>query len=93
MNRNSIYHVRLGKVIESGYRNIDTYYIVIRDNKQATQYISKTMRIDEDNSDELRREVEIRPLSVEIWNYDKMKLVNNYNVDFTTKPIFTCYAY
>jgi len=93
MNRNSTYHVRLGKVVASGHRNIDAYYIVLRDNKQPTQYISKTMRIDEDNSDELRGELEIRPSSVEIWNYDKMKLVGSYSVDFKTKPVFTCYAY
>ena len=66
MNRNSTYHVRLGKVVASGHRNIDAYYIVLRDNKQPTQYISKTMRIDEDSSYEHRGEVEIRPSFVKI---------------------------
>jgi hypothetical protein len=46
MNRNSTFHVRLAKVVASGHRNIDAYYVVLRDNRQSTQYISRTMRVD-----------------------------------------------
>ena len=45
------------------------------------------------SSDELRGEAEIRPQSVKIWNYDKIKLVSNYSVDFRVKPVFAFYAY
>ena len=40
------------------------------------------MRVDEDNSDELQGEVEVKPTVVELWNYDKMKKVESYETDF-----------
>jgi hypothetical protein len=51
------------------------------------------MCVDEDTSDELRGEVEIRPSCVEIWNYDKMKLAASYSADFPINPLFTCTVY
>lgn len=93
MNRNSVYEVRLGKVICGGNRNINSYYLLLRNDKLPAKLISKAMRIDEDNQDELCSEVEIKPNTVEIWNYDKMRLVDRYKIDFKVQAKFTWTIY
>lgn len=51
MNRVSSYNIKLCKVVSGGHRNIDSYYLVIRNDRQPIKLISKAMRIDEDNED------------------------------------------
>lgn len=46
MNRVSTYHIKLGKIVCGGHRNINSYYIVVKNEKQPIKYISKAMRID-----------------------------------------------
>lgn len=53
MNRNSVYEIKLGKLICGGNRNINSYYVLLRNDKLPVKLISKAMRIDEDNQDEL----------------------------------------
>lgn len=89
MNRTSTFEVRLSKVVCGGNRNINAYYIVLKADKPAAKLISRAMRIDEDNEDELGGEVEVKPSLLELWNYDKMKLVDRYKVDFKSNPRFT----
>jgi hypothetical protein len=89
MNRISYYEVKLGKIVCGGNRNISSYYVVLKDEKQPVKYISKAMRLDEDNEDTVTGEVEIKPTLLEVWNYDKMKLVGRYKIDFKQQSRFT----
>lgn len=89
MSRSSTYQVKLRKIVCGGVRNIDSYYAVMRSDKQPIRYISRAMRIDEDNEDEFTPEVDIRPTTLELWNYDKMRLVDTFKLDFKTEPSFT----
>ena len=57
MNRLSYYKVNLGKIVGAGHRNIDTYYFVLLNPRTPHKLISKSMRIDEDNHDEVQGEV------------------------------------
>jgi hypothetical protein len=51
------------------------------------------MRIDEDNEDELTPEVDIKPTLLELWNYDKMRLVDRFKLDFKLQARFTWSVY
>jgi hypothetical protein len=93
MNRVSTYQIKLAKIVCGGHRNIDSYYVVLRDEKQHMKYISRAMRNDEDNEDEVTGEVEIKPNLLELWNYDKMKLVDRFKIDFKTQARFTWSIY
>lgn len=54
------YSVRLSKIVSGGVRNIDSYYVVLRD-AQNQKCISKAMRNDEENYDELAPQAEFHP--------------------------------
>lgn len=89
MSRATTYQVKLGKIVVGGVRNIDSYYVVLRSDKLQAKYISRAMRIDEDNEDEITPEVDIRPTLLELWNYDKMRLVDKFKLDFKAQHRFT----
>jgi len=38
-------------------------------------------------------EAEIKPALIELWNYDKMKLVDRFNIDFKLQGKFTWSIY
>lgn len=88
MNRISVYQYRFSKIVSVGQRNIDAYYIVLKAEKTPIKLISKAMRIEEGIQDSLTSEVEIKPNKLEIWNYDKMKLVEVFPIDFKTQPTY-----
>lgn len=75
LNKTSGYQIKLNKAIVGGVRNFDCYYIVIREEGNPTKYISKAMRNDEDNEDYVKGEIQIKPTSVQLWNYEKMKIM------------------
>jgi hypothetical protein len=52
MGKGGSYSVRLSKIVSGGLRNIDSYYLLLRD-AHNLKFISKSMRNDEDNQDEL----------------------------------------
>lgn len=68
------YSVRLSKIVSGGLRNIDSYYLVLRD-VHNLKCISKAMRNDEDNQDEILPPADFQPVQLEVYNYDKMTQV------------------
>ena len=87
MNKKTNYHVHLSKIVSGGLRNIDCYYLVLKDSN-GKKWISKNMRNDQDNDDVMAGEGSLEPVMMELWNYDKMALVEKYQVDFKVVPLF-----
>jgi hypothetical protein len=60
LGRNS-YKVKLGKAVCGGPPNLDSYYVVLANADRSLKWISRTMRSDEDNDDELTGEAQLQP--------------------------------
>jgi len=43
------YDIQLRKIVSSGHRNINSYYITLKNSQSQLKYFTKAMRLDEDN--------------------------------------------
>ena len=47
MSKVSAYHIKLAKILSTGHKNIDAFYLLLKSDRSPYKIVSKPMRIDE----------------------------------------------
>ncbi len=92
MTQGGNYTFTLSKIVAGGPRNIDSYYLLLRDQK-TTVKLSRPIRIEQDTQDVIETVVNFRPTQLELWNFDKMLLVHKSTVDFKVQTVYKSSVY